>query len=376
MSEQEIYERFIEWLRSSPVMGLPESDVLLPLIKARYSPEDALFLTNMPFKEKTIQELSDLKQMDPTYLKPRLDALARKGLVVKNFRYGENRYRLSDSFVALFRSVYWSGGRDSEHYAVAPLLNRYFGPFLDQFAHCHTRGLRTLPIEGTIEDNRTILPFEDVLKVLDNQHFFCVGNCSCKAKHNLDPDYESCRHYPFEENCIHFGNLAIFMVENGHGREITREECRDILIKCAEVGLVHGVSNWLQSVDTICNCCKCCCMWLKSYHQFGHGKSLDTSNYTARITNETCQGCGLCVKRCPMEALKLIDSPGSKNKAGKVSVLEPDLCIGCGVCAYKCPTKSIVLERREEITEPPADTNEYSRRFVQDRTNPLPRRQI
>ena len=68
---------------------------------------------------------------------------------------------------------------------------------------------------------------------------------------DLDPDHENCKHYPFEENCVHFGDFARYMVENGHGRELSREECRDVLKKCADVGMVHGVSNWAEPVDTI-----------------------------------------------------------------------------------------------------------------------------
>jgi hypothetical protein len=41
------------------------------------------------------------------------------------------------------------------------------------------------------------------------------------------------------------------MVENDHGREVSREECRDILLECAEAGMVHGVSNWAEPVDTV-----------------------------------------------------------------------------------------------------------------------------
>ena len=115
-------------------------------------------------------------------------------------------------------------------------------------------------------------------------------------------------------------------------------------------------------------------MWFKAYHEFDHGKSMDVSNYRAKIDAETCKGCGLCVKRCPMDAVQLEASDAAKNKLGKVSVLEPELCIGCGVCAFKCPTDSITLEKREEITEPPADTREYVTRFINDFQNPLPKR--
>lgn len=372
MTEEKVYEEFFKWLGTA-LPSFPPSDDYLVLVKARYTPEDAALLTNIPFEYRTLEELASLKKMTPEELGPRLDALAKKGVVWKIFNHGANRYRLCDPFLVFFRSVYWSGGRNSEHYVMAPLFNKTFGPHFEIFAHCHTRGLRTLPIEKAIDDTRGILPFEDVLKVLDDQDFFCVGHCSCKTKHNLAPDHANCTHYPFEENCVHFGDFARYMVENGHGRELTREECRDLLLKCAESGLVHGVSNWMEPVDTICNCCKCCCMWLKAYHQHGHGKSLDLSNYRASINAETCKGCGLCVKRCPMEALKLEDSPQAKNKTGQASVLEPDLCIGCGVCAFKCPSESIVLERRKEITEPPANMEEFATRFMKDMANPLPK---
>ena len=54
-----------------------------------------------------------------------------------------------------------------------------------------------------------------------------------------------------QQAAVHFGNFARYMVENGHGRELSRQECRDVLLRCADEGMVHGVSNWLEPVDTI-----------------------------------------------------------------------------------------------------------------------------
>ena len=115
-------------------------------------------------------------------------------------------------------------------------------------------------------------------------------------------------------------------------------------------------------------------MWFKAYHEFGHGKTVDISNYQATTRPETCKGCGLCAKRCPMDAVAVEASDRANNKLGKLSRVDSDACIGCGVCAYKCPTGSIVLEQRLGATEPPADTGEFAAWFLRDLADPLPRR--
>lgn len=49
MPEEAIFRNFIDWLGKT-WWGLPESDQLLPLIKARYTPEEAEFLTGFFFR--------------------------------------------------------------------------------------------------------------------------------------------------------------------------------------------------------------------------------------------------------------------------------------------------------------------------------------
>ena len=56
MSEQEVYQRFIDWLRQG-WWDLPEADELMPLMMARYTPQEASLLTGMPFSGKSLEEV-------------------------------------------------------------------------------------------------------------------------------------------------------------------------------------------------------------------------------------------------------------------------------------------------------------------------------
>lgn len=49
-----------------------------------------------------------------------------------------------------------------------------------------------------------------------------------------------------------------------------------------------------------------------------------------------CIFCGICAKKCPVEAL-------SVDRATKSWVLDDDKCIACGTCADVCPKKSIII---------------------------------
>jgi len=370
MSGQEVYEKFIEWMRTG-FSGMVESEEVLPMVMARYTPREAEILTGIPFAgpfpKPTLAELAEEKGMDAAELGAILDAAAKKGVVMRIEDGDTVRYALNDAFFIFMRSSFWPGGADEASKTIAPLMNKYFhnGFFDSVFGDVHIRGLRTLPIEGAIEDTRTILPYEDVVKVIDGVEYFCVGTCPCRHRKNLDPDAPDCKHE--SKNCLHFDELAHYMVQNGLGVEITREETKEILKKAADAGLVHGLNNHQQGLDTICNCCKCCCMWFESYHHLQHSGSLDPSNYRVAVTQETCIGCGLCVKRCPMEALRLEESDVVDNKTGKGAVADAERCIGCGVCVHKCPSKSLVLERCEEIDDPPESLMELGMRFMTEK---------
>jgi Pyruvate/2-oxoacid:ferredoxin oxidoreductase delta subunit len=54
------------------------------------------------------------------------------------------------------------------------------------------------------------------------------------------------------------------------------------------------------------------------------------------VDNDTCVGCGFCVRDCPVSAVKLVR---------KKAVIEAGACINCRVCLRVCPEDAISLEQ-------------------------------
>ena len=343
---------------------MPETKDLEPLIRARYTPEEATLLTGIPFRATSLEELAEAKGMEPAELGARLDVLAEKGVVYRRVWSGQVRYRLNDMLFVFMRSSFWPGGTDAATQTLASLANRYYYEFIEQWDDIERKGLRTVPINKTIEDRRSVLTYDDVSKIVDEREYWAVTHCACRHRKNADPGSPTCQHET--EVCLHFDGLGRYIVTSGLGREITREETHEILRRAADAGLVHSADNWREGVQTICNCCKCCCMWFEAFHVLHHSKSVSPSSYRVRVDSAACRRCGECVKRCPMDALHLDAPPEATNAMGEAPALTRNLCIGCGVCVHKCPAGALVLVPRDEHGEPPGDVHDFVRHFRAD----------
>lgn len=365
MTDQQKYQKFIEWL-SNPVWEFTESPAMMPMITSYISPEEAEFMTGVPLNAKTIDEIAALKNMDPDDIAPKIKALCEKGLMYESSRNDSVRYKLLDAQQMFLRMPYWGGAETDELKNTAHYANKYYmDGWYDQMDVVQQKALRAIPIQKTIDDPRQILPFEDIIKVVDDYEYYTVSYCPCRQRAKLDPDCQDSA-YPLE-TCLHFDELGRHVVKHGLGREITREETLEILKKAADAGLVHGISNQEEKPDTICNCDPIYCTMFRPYHLLGHSQSMNPSNYKVKVNQETCKACGLCVKRCPMDAIELKVSSAASSKYNKAVSVNTDICIGCGVCVHKCPTGSIVLEHREETTRPPKTGREWSQLFITDR---------
>jgi ferredoxin len=175
------------------------------------------------------------------------------------------------------------------------------------------------------------------------QKRFLAAPCICRRERKMVG--EGCSKP--EENCLVFGRGVDYYLTNGLGREITREEALEILRKADDAGLVLQPSNAKQ-IANICCCCGCCCGVLRTVKEYPKPAEIIASAFTAEADSELCSGCGTCIERCQMDALKRVDDR---------IILDKDRCIGCGLCISTCPTGALELKKKPDDQQPEVPRN-------------------
>ena len=198
--------------------------------------------------------------------------------------------------------------------------------------------MRTIPVNKSISIENAVMPYERAEELVRTQKSFAVFNCICRQ--SMRTIGKGCDKP--EESCLALGWLADGVVRNGLGRAISMEETLALLQRAEEVGLVLQPNNAKDPLF-ICACCGCCCGVLKSLKHYPEPASMVASPFWASLNTDTCKGCGLCTKRCQMEALHLDN---------KKSILDVNRCIGCGLCISTCPTHSLSLVRKPKEKQP------------------------
>lgn len=233
----DVYDKLRERLDMFPQgFSKTESGVELEILKRLFKPEEAeIMLQLKPLPEK-LADIAQRVDKDEKELGEMLYDMSKRGLIMRWRAPNDDMYyflipwaigifefqlnNLSRENVDLFEKYYHEG-------MVPTWKNRKAGM------------MRVIPVQKEIEGKTEIHPYEKVSEIIEKHTKFAVADCICRKVAKIQG--HGCG--KLMEACMSFGPAAEFYIENGLGREISKEEAKQILEKAEEDGLIHCSTN-------------------------------------------------------------------------------------------------------------------------------------
>jgi Pyruvate/2-oxoacid:ferredoxin oxidoreductase delta subunit len=331
----DIYRRLAEHLDDLPA-GFPatKSGVELRILRRLFTEEEAdmaVLLSVLPEGPESVAVRAGLA---PAETARRLEEMSRKGLIYRHADKGEGfRYSANQYVIGI-----WEYQVNRLEPELVRDMDEYMDTLLMEGSWKRTPQLRTIPIMQAIPVRREILAHEMAEEMVRDHDRFLIAPCICRRERTMMG--ESCG--KLEDACLIMGGGVDYYEQNGIGRRIEREEALAILKRADAAGLVLQPSN-AKRIANICMCCGCCCGVLRTIKKHPRPAEFVSSPFRASLDEATCEDCGICLTRCPMDALK-------RNVEERVR-LDPNRCIGCGLCVSTCSGKSLVLVRKPEAEQ-------------------------
>jgi electron transport complex protein RnfB len=362
--EADLYRRLQRHIDSMPIaFPATESGVEIRLLKRLFSPREAEIALAL---NVVLEPLGRIHRR-----------LAATGITAEELRRSLNQMMVKGAINA---GMVRRRGREELGYGKAPLVVGMFEFQVDRLTrelvedfHAYmeegfreaafsgqNRQMRTVPINAEVGDPAAIGSYNDIRgHVRKAAGPFAVMNCVCRQAQELVGHF--CTKSDTKETCMLIGSAAEGMHRLGHARLISRDRFLERLDHAEEVGLVLQPQN-TRSPEFVCCCCSDCCEVLTNVSKLPRPVDYFATNYQARVNAESCTGCAICRKRCPMGAVVVAD---------KLARVDPERCIGCGLCASTCEARAIRLYPRQRQSVPAANSDAMYRKILTERYGPL-----
>jgi len=346
-NDHDIYKELQLHLDTFPI-GFPttKSGIEFEVLKHLFTPKEAKIATKLNFSwSKNLEPLNTIYERTKDFglsieeLEFHLDNMIKKGVIHFRKEKGKKYYSNTQFIIGMYEFQVNRLNKDFlgkfHKYLGVNLGLEVFGTKISQF--------RTVPVEKSITPEHHISTYDDLKTIIEEvEEPFAVVNCICRQANDLLGN--PCKATDRREVCMTFGPMAHMYIDQGWGREISREEALEIQRKNEDDGLVLQAGNSLKP-HFICSCCGCCCPVLVGTKKFPRPVQFFSANFYAEVDSELCSGCGTCIDRCQMEAIKLVK---------EISKINKKKCIGCGNCVPTCPEEAIQLKKKDkEIDLPP-----------------------
>ena len=347
---QSAYQRLTERLNRFP-QGAPPAKLLTKILKVLFDQREAELVSLLPIRPFTVKRAAGIWRMPESQANKILDQLAEKALLVDFYVDGEMQYVLPPPMAGFFEFSMMRIREDIDQRLLAELFYQYLNVEEDFVRALFTQGQTQL---GRAFVHEPALSAANALHVLDYERASEVVNSAshrgismCYCRHKMTHMDRACD-APMDI-CMTFNTSAESLIRHGHARAVDVSEGLELLAKARENNLVQFGENVRQGVNFICNCCGCCCEAMLAARRFAVMHPIHTTNFLPRVDETTCNGCGGCVRLCPVAAMTLDSANDPKHPKRKMAHVDPHRCLGCGVCTRACTqTGSLSLEPRPQ----------------------------
>jgi ferredoxin len=317
------------------------------VLEILYTPEEAALAARLPVRPMSLEKLSARVGIPAEALKPRLDAMADKGLVMDlvHARSGRTAWLLSPPVAGFFEYSLMRAHDSIPKKRMAEALHAYThgdGAFAREAFGGETVIGRALVHETALADDPLpeVLDWQRATSVVGEARAWAVSLCYCR--HKAEHLGEACS-APMDA-CLSLNSGAEFVIRRGFGRAVERSEALELLARSREAGLVQIADNVRNRPTFICNCCGCCCEQLQGSNRWGLA-SVNPSGFTPRREASSCSGCSRCARACPVAAIQMVpERKTATQKNALAPVFDGERCIGCGVCATACHKGALKME--------------------------------
>ena len=347
---QTVYRELLEVMKSrgGPYAGLDIPEFFV-LVEELFDPEEAEINNILPRKPAPIEEIVAKTGRSHEDVSKILERMAVRGLCGVSKTSCGLLYRGLPFMPGIFEFMFIGGLETEREKTIARLIHTY------KKAYSEARGVekisypvtRVIPVDRTIKAGNTIHTYDQVMTYIDKYDFISIGACYCRQAAKLRG--EELHGMPIGV-CMWFGELAENLTERLGGRQVNREEAREIMSRCEEAGLIHMSRNTTDEIDFMCNCDRWHCEVVGQVLKQPRPGLVFNSGFEPSFDAERCIACETCIERCPPEALTM----GEAN----VPMVNIDRCFGCGVCATGCPEGAIEMENKPGFPIPPRSVKE------------------
>jgi Pyruvate/2-oxoacid:ferredoxin oxidoreductase delta subunit len=340
------------------------------ILEILYTPEEAELASKIPVVPTDLDALAAHLGVGAAALKPRLDAMCDKGLVLDlvHPETGSAKYLLSPPVVGFFEFSLMRAHDSIPKKRMAEALEAYTHgdeAFAREAFGGDTVIGRALVHETALGDDALpdVLDWERATAIISSARAWSVALCYCR--HKAEHLGKACD--APKEACLSLDGGADFIARRNFGRAIEKSEAMDIMVAARASGLVQIADNVLNRPTYVCNCCGCCCGQLEAINRIGL-PAVNPSGFLACSDLEKCSGCSRCSRACPITAITMTaQRVEAKRKNDLHPVVDAERCIGCGVCADACKKDAMHMVRRDERPYVPANVIERSLRMAIER---------